>query len=1030
VKFFGLFVGIDRYADPRVPWLSGAARDAAALHALFSDTFGVDATLLTDNEATTAAIGEALKNLAATTTSDDIVVVTFSGHGSEDHYLVSHDADVDRLGDTCLGLDELGTALTAIPGKTLLCVLDCCFSGGLGARVLSPDLRARAISRQGVGETLDRFIGHGRIVLTASAEDEEAHESARSGHGLLTNRLIEALQGAPEVIDNGQVSLYKLVEYVTRCVQADAAHMGRTQTPTLRGKLDGAPTWPVLVPGGRYGALFPDRVRQPAVSAVQSLAAFGFTQPIVDAWAAVVPQLNDLQLAAINEYGVLDGENLVVTAPTSSGKTMIGELAALHSALSRRRAVFLLPMRALVNDKFEHFSRVYGPTGLRTIRATGEHSDDVPAFLRGQFDIALLTYEKYSALALGNPHVLELAETVVIDEAQILADRTRGSNLEFVLTLLNRSRGRTGTPQIITLSAVVGNLNGLDRWLGGRNLNSTVRPVPLIEGVVGNDGSFRYLDLSGLEQVDRQFIQPLYEQGSRRLLIPLLQRLLSENKKVLVFRQSKGEAVACAVYLSRALGLPVASAAVDALPSGDASTSSGTLRMTLESGIAFHNSDLDRDERQVIEEQFRDPTSLVRVIVATPTLAMGVNTPASAVAIVGLTHPGPVPQPYTVAEYKNMVGRAGRLGFTEQGESYLIPTPPLDEMRAWSGYIEGQLEELNSQLLPSGDPRSLMLRVLAAYPPNATGVIAEQDVMDFLDSSFAAFQARQTPGQAQWDEASLRRGFEQLGAANLIEAHDDGYRLTDLGRFTGESGVHVDSILRLVHALRSAGGALNSVGLVAAAQLTNELDDVFMPANARARNTEVPRWPAVLGQQGVPGGLIRELQRTARDGAQAVARTKKAAAATYWIAGVPIETLELQLTQHMRQRGGVAGPVRSVADRTRDLLPAVAAVARELFSDQPIDELVARTMLRLELGVPAELVDLIVATRAELSRASWLALHTAGLTSVDSIKDADEADLARTLGSKIKAAQLRAAAVAASEFGNDVAPLVLAVPSE
>jgi helicase len=1022
MTFRGLFVGIDRYDDVRVPWLSGAVRDAEALHALCTDALGGITELLADENATTNAIRAGLADLAACAAPDDIIMVTYAGHGSEDHYLVGHDADVDRIPATCLSLDDLADLVSAIPGTTLLCVLDCCFSGGLGSRVLSPPLRARGIATASVAETLDRFTGEGRVVLTASAENEEAHESPRHGHGLLTYRLLESLQGAEEVCDGDQVSLYKLVEYVTRMVGADAAQMGSTQTPTLRGKLDGAPLWPILKPGSRFATLFPDRVRAPATADIESLAAFGFSPEILRAWSQTIPALNELQLTAINDYGVLDGENLVVTAPTSSGKTMIGELVALAGAQYRRRAVFLLPMRALVNDKYEQFTNLYGPAGLRTIRATGEHGDDVPALLSGQFDVALLTYEKFTALGLGNPHVLNLAATVVIDEAQTLTDRTRGSNLEFLMTLLNNRRGQSGSPQIITLSAVVGDLGGLDEWLGARHLHSDSRPVPLVEGVINPDGSYRHLDEADNEQLDELFLIPRYDDGSRRLLIPLVQRLMSEGKKVLVFRQTKGESVACAVYLSQALGLPPAGDAIDLLPEGDASTSTQTLRQTLGAGVAFHNTDLDREERRVIEQTFRDPDSPVRIISATPTLAMGVNTPAAAVAIVGLTHPGP--QPYSVAEYKNMVGRAGRLGFTPRGESYLIPEGALDPHRAWAGYVNGTLEDL------VGDPRSLMLRVLATYPPDATGLVRENDVIGFLDSSLAAYQARRDAARAQWTLARLREGFAELIDAKLIEADGEGYRLTALGRFTGESGVHVDSIRRLVHGLQDCAAGLNSVGLVAAAQLANELDDVYLPVNAKARNTEVPRWPGVLAQQRVPKALIHSLQSTAQDMRMAVSRSKRASAAAYCINGVPIETIELQLTKHLRQSGGVAGAVRSVADRTRDLLPAVGAVVRELVPDHPVNDLVERTMLRLELGLPPELVDLIQRTGVTLTRAEWLKLLAAKHVTVESVLSLSVDQLTEILGSQMSADRLHHAVVQASDIPSPIPDVVLAAPRE
>lgn len=1029
VIFRGLFVGIDRYQDSRVPWLAGAARDSAALHALFTDSLGeASACLLTDDAATTPTIRSELRSLANDSSDHDVVVVAYAGHGSADHQIITYDADVGRLAETCLSLDDLADLVGAIPGKTVVCLLDCCFSGGFGARVLAGGLRPRSAAADPVSEALARFTGVGRLAFTASAANEEAHESPRHGHGLMTYRLLEALQGAPEAVDGDNLNLLRLLDYVTRAVQADAQQMGRQQTPTLRGQLDGSPLWPVLKPGRRYAALFPERTRPPATADFTSLASYGFTQDVLDAWAGSIPQLNPLQVSAINDLGVLDGNNLVVTAPTSSGKTMIGELVALQTAMQRKRSIFLLPMRALVNDKFEQFTRLYGPAGFRTIRATGEHSDDVPALMRGQFDIALLTYETFSSMALGNPHVLDLAAAVVVDEAQTLTDSSRGSNLEFLLTMLNNQRGRTGSPQIITLSAVVGDMRGLERWLGGRRLHSDARPVPLVEGVLDHNGTYHYLDEDGHERAEPDFVQPLYDNGSRRLLIPLVRRLMDEGKKVVVFRQSKGEAVASAVYLSRALGLPPADRALEQLGEGDISTSTRALHETLSAGVAFHSTDLDRDERRVVEEEFRVPASSLRVVVATPTLAMGVNTPATAVAIVGLTHPGRRPTPYSVAEYKNMVGRAGRLGLAARGEAYLIPEGALDARRAWSGYVNGRLEDLVSRLVPDGDPRSLMLRVLASYPPDALGVVTEADVLSFLDSSFAAFQAREG-GSAQWNEQQLKRGFEQLVAASLIESAGSGYRLTALGRFTGESGVHVDSILRLVRGLRGCAASLNSVGLIAAAQLTSELDAVFLPVNAKAVNTEVPRWPRVLAQQGVPGALIHALQNTSTDMSQAVARAKRAAGAAMWIAGTPIEMIELQLTQHLRQRGGVAGAVRAIADRTRDLLPAVAAVVRELAPESPSNDLVGRTMLRLELGIPAEVVDLARVDGVQLTRTQWLALGQTGIVSVDALHDADEQRLGEILRSDLQARQLKEA-TERLQTPKVIEELVLPVPPE
>lgn len=149
--------------------------------------------------------------------------------------------------------------------------------------------------------------------------------------------------------------------------------------------------------------------------------------------------------------------------------------------------------------------------------------------------------------------------------------------------------------------------------------------MPLVEGVIGYDGSYHHLDETVADRTSPGFIQPLYTDGSRRLLIPLVQRLLGEDKKVVVFRESKPESIACAVYLSRSLALGVV-ADIELAALGELSSSSRTLGQVLGAGVAFHNADLSRDERRVIEEAFRDPGSALKVIVATPTLAMGVNT--------------------------------------------------------------------------------------------------------------------------------------------------------------------------------------------------------------------------------------------------------------------------------------------------------------------------------------------------------------------------------------------------------------------
>src|SRR5437667_1771629 len=150
------FVGAGRYSDPDIRDLVGCTRDAIALHALFADNVSDGkSTLLIDHEATIANIRRALQDTLGRATSDDVVIFSFSGHGSHDHRLAAFDTRLPDLTNTTIGMDELGEAFKSTKAKAVLCILDCCFSGGAPAKVLedSPVPRDPAVPLEAlVGE--------------------------------------------------------------------------------------------------------------------------------------------------------------------------------------------------------------------------------------------------------------------------------------------------------------------------------------------------------------------------------------------------------------------------------------------------------------------------------------------------------------------------------------------------------------------------------------------------------------------------------------------------------------------------------------------------------------------------------------------------------------------------------------------------------------------------------------------------------------------------------------------------------------
>lgn len=168
-----IFVGINKHLDAVIPELSGARRDATALWALFSDTVdGLSARLLLDDAATHAEVTQAILGVLLGAHPDDVIIISFAGHGSPDGSLVVFDTDPASLVGTAVSMTDLAEAFKATKARAVLCILDCCFSGQAPARVLETAARPRnAFALTGI-------YGEGRILLAACATNESAWESS------------------------------------------------------------------------------------------------------------------------------------------------------------------------------------------------------------------------------------------------------------------------------------------------------------------------------------------------------------------------------------------------------------------------------------------------------------------------------------------------------------------------------------------------------------------------------------------------------------------------------------------------------------------------------------------------------------------------------------------------------------------------------------------------------------------------------------------------------------------------------------
>ena len=199
---------------------------------------------------------------------------------------------------------------------------------------------------------------------------------------------------------------------------------------------------------------------------------------------AKFPTLTPVQEKAI-QTGLLDNTSLLVCAPTASGKTLIATMGIAQHLEQGHKAIYLVPLKALANEKFKEFQQLLVETPFKAIISTGE-MDSESNYL-AKYDLLILTTEKLDSLLRHRVSWLEQVKVVVIDEIHLLNDPNRGPTLEIILTLLKS----LVKPQLIGLSATIGNPQELAQWLGAELVQDSWRPVELKQGIrVGEETKF------------------------------------------------------------------------------------------------------------------------------------------------------------------------------------------------------------------------------------------------------------------------------------------------------------------------------------------------------------------------------------------------------------------------------------------------------------------------------------------------------------------------------------------------------------
>ena len=181
--------------------------------------------------------------------------------------------------------------------------------------------------------------------------------------------------------------------------------------------------------------------------------------------------------------GVMNGNNILVTTPTSSGKTLIGLMGMINILNMGKKVVYLTPLKALATEKFNEFKIIRNLSCFKNRRiniaiSTGDYDSYGTELI--DKDIIILTNEKIDSILRHEANWVYDVGLFIIDEIHLLTERERGPTLEIILTKIKLLPQK---PQLIGISATVSNSNEVADWLRCEPIESNWRPTELIEGV-------------------------------------------------------------------------------------------------------------------------------------------------------------------------------------------------------------------------------------------------------------------------------------------------------------------------------------------------------------------------------------------------------------------------------------------------------------------------------------------------------------------------------------------------------------------
>ncbi|CBY00034.1 similar to activating signal cointegrator 1 complex subunit 3 [Plenodomus lingam JN3] len=416
--------------------------------------------------------------------------------------------------------------------------------------------------------------------------------------------------------------------------------------------------------------------------------------------------------------------NVLLGSPTGSGKTVAAELAMWWAFREKpgSKVVYIAPMKALVRERVQDWGkRLAGPMGLKLVELTGDNTPDTRTIRDA--DVIITTPEKWDGISRSwqTRGYVRQVSLVIIDEIHLLGG-DRGPILEIIVSRMNyiASQKKDGSIRLLGMSTACANASDLGNWLGVKeglfNFRHSVRPVPL------------EIFIDGFPE-QRGFC-PLMQSMNRPTFLAI--KAHSPEKPVIVFVASRRQTRLTARDLINFCGMEdnprrFLHMSEDDLALNLTRVKDGALREALSFGIGLHHAGLVETDRSLSEELFAN--NKIQILIATSTLAWGVNLPAHLVVVKGTQFFDAKTEGYKdmdLTDVLQMLGRAGRPQFDDSGIARI--------------FTQDAKKEFYKHFLHTGFPvESSLHKVLDNHlgAEISAGTIAtKQDALDYLTWTF------------------------------------------------------------------------------------------------------------------------------------------------------------------------------------------------------------------------------------------------------------------------------------------------------